>query len=189
MINAKVTGAPRKTHRSTDKGKNMARLLICLVSMLAVVAVVKPDHTKRGHSETNSYALQQSSRPAKPLNYVIYHNETHGDENDPKLSRREIDILMDERCFNEENLVRLSRKLATKYPLPINLFVSIKTSFDQIPPPDMAQVSDGPDDPEYYKHHSASFVRRDNQEAKIRFTIDPLSRQQKTISIMEEGRK
>lgn len=164
----------------------MVRLLICLASIIIITADVKPDRAKKVRSSISRHSKPQSSNAMKPLNYVIYHNETHGDENDPKSSRRDIDILMDERCFNEENLVRLYRKLAEKYPLPVNLFVSIKTSFDQIPPPDIAQLSDGPDDPEYDKHHHASFVRRSRQEAKIRFTVDLISKQQKTISIREE---
>ena len=129
--------------------------------------------------------ISRISSTTKPLNYVIYENRVSGDSTDEVYSRREMKILMDESSFSESNLRVLYDKISSKYPSPINLFVSIETSFDQIKPPDTPFMSDQPDDPLYYEHHYASFRRVRTSNATIRYSVNPRRQEEKTITIVK----
>ena len=106
---------------------------------------------------------------------------------------RNIEVFLDDKAFNEENLKALFRFLSDKNPdpneLPNNLMVFVKTDWNQMPfssdcPP--SGFSGGDAGKDRYDYHWANFYRRQGKES---FVYNPTKKVWKDKDVIMKGNK
>lgn len=99
-----------------------------------------------------------------PIRYVIVYNEIY-----EKLNDRRMDVLLDEKSFNKENLTAVFTQIAKRFPAPLKLTITIHTSLATIETPEEKQMSrDGQDSrfrEKKYDYKDAYFIRDEDKSA------------------------
>ena len=91
--------------------------------------------------------------------YLVAHNSLFSSKS------RHIEIFLDDRAFNAENLKLLFSCLSRKYPEPTNLTVIVKTHWNQFPFHRPGEgSSEMPQAPDEYDYNQAKFFRRGETE-------------------------
>jgi hypothetical protein len=105
------------------------------------------------------------------IRYIIIYNEV----SKTTYPTRNVEILMEESAFNEENLKQLFELLDKRFPTPENLFVTVHTSIRTIDTPEERDIGNysleaGRLTDEINKHKDAFFIRYENGYRRIRYT-------------------
>lgn len=99
-----------------------------------------------------------------PIRYVIVHNDIFA-----KLDERRIDVLLDAKSFNKENLTAIFTQIAKKFPTPLKLTIKIHTSLATIETPEEKLMDrDGQDSrfrDKKYDYKDAYFIRDEDKSA------------------------
>jgi hypothetical protein len=105
-----------------------------------------------------------------PIRYVIVYNEIF-----EKLNERRMDVLLDKKSFNKENLSAIFLQIAKKFPTPLKLTVTVHTSLATIETPEEKQMErDGQDSrfrSKKSQYDDAYFMRVEDGSAVVTFDI------------------
>jgi len=119
------------------------------------------DYLKR-RSEVQYYA---------PVRYVIVYNWIL----DKSIPERRMDILMDEKQFNKENLEEVFQLIKKRFPLPMSLDITVHTNLATIETPEEFEMLKDSVDSRfshtYSKYKKASYSRWENGREAYNYTI------------------
>ncbi|MEZ5427989.1 MAG: hypothetical protein R2747_17085 [Pyrinomonadaceae bacterium] len=145
---------------SVDAGKKHAQTFFMKVGGKSAITQVFSDFYT---VPTNTERLKNKSE--RSFRYVIFSNLIQ-EFDDPKLNSRNIGVLIDEKAFSENNLVRLFYMLSKRYPEPEFLDVSVYTNLEQTPTPEeMDQGFTSENEDSTGDHYPwAVYIRNDSNE-------------------------
>lgn len=87
---------------------------------------------KQKQEQEQIQRLKDETRYVSPIRYIIVYNDIIGSDS---LERR-IEIVIDERQFNEENLAKVFDLVKKRFPSPFKLSVEVHTSLATIETPE-----------------------------------------------------
>jgi len=126
---------------------------------------------------------EEEVRYRSPVRYVVVY------DNVDDLGIRRIEMLLDEKCFNEQALRTIFAALGRRYPTPIGLDIEVHTSLDTIETPEerlMWKDSEGSRFADVVrKHHKASFWRFENGREAFIYTESITPYKTKLVVIKE----
>lgn len=153
---------------------------IFLTIILAVFLV--PCLAQTGGKDELEKRKKESSYYA-PLRYVIVYNEIL-----KTTGERELEILMDEKQFNEKNLLFVFELLKKRFPSPAGLSVYVHTNLATIETPDERELPDDENDSRFdkvrYKYKTASYTRSADGRESYSYTMS-LSPYKDKIAVVE----
>jgi hypothetical protein len=120
-----------------------------------------------------------------PFRYVIVSNEIIDGRGNPKDAFRYVEVLLDEKAFNEETLRELFKLLSKRFPKPKSMDVSVSTNLEQVDTPEereAGKISEAPANPTLDRYPSALLIRQDDNEL-FRYTPNTPSTKMKTVVI------
>lgn len=143
----------------------------CYLFFLCMVLQVSSQHK----------TVIQNTKSERSFRYVIFSNLIQ-EFDDSKLNSRNIDILMDEKAFSEDNLVKLFFMISKRFPEPEFLNVSIYTNLEQTSTPEeMDQGATSEKEDLTSNHYSwAVYIRTDSNEF---FNYTPIKRKSDIKSV------
>jgi hypothetical protein len=109
-----------------------------------------------------------------PFRYVIVWHYVDMDQS-TQTGYRNLEVLLDEKAFNEANLTELFSLLKKRFPVPRALFINVKVSLEDLPTPEEAdepQISER-SDVLPGTHPTALLARNGLGEEWIRYTMNP----------------
>lgn len=106
--------------------KEKADIVSCFTIWLVLASFLAP---AMGQSRSRAKYNVDTSVPT--FRYIIVSNEIDAYQN-PKLNRRVIQVLMDERAFSEKTLRALFSLVSKRFPRPESLYVDVATSLEQL---------------------------------------------------------
>ncbi|MBK7706872.1 MAG: hypothetical protein IPJ30_14175 [Acidobacteria bacterium] len=126
---------------------------------------------------------EEQVRYRSPIRYVVVFNEVN------ERSIRQIEILLDEKSFDEQTLCALFASLGRRYPTPSRLEVEIHTSLDTVETPEERLMLRDSDDSRfsdvYFKHKKASFTRFENGREAFIYTTSLAPYETKVVRLKE----
>ena len=113
------------------------RKIIVLLFVLGLAFVFNfrtfaQDNATRKQEQEKMQRLKEEAKHLSPVRYVIVYN----DVSDSSLSGRYIDIIIDEKQFNEENLIKVFDLVKKRFPSPFPLSIDIHTNLATIETPE-----------------------------------------------------
>lgn len=85
--------------------------------------------------------IERDSKFRSPVRYVIVYNEVF---DRAEISERRLEILMDEKQFNEKNLIHIFNLLKERFPAPFFLNIEVHTTLATIETPEERdKITDG----------------------------------------------
>jgi len=131
----------------------------------------------------NQKIVNINERHTSEFRYVLYSNKVEARSD---RSQRSIGVLMEKSAFTEENLTKMYKLIAKRYPEPNWLNVLVATSLWQVSTPEEAdggRVSDIGDD-EHDGQHPRALLIRYNENEYYRYTAEgPPYKKYKTVVI------
>lgn len=137
------------------------RKIIVLLFMLGLISIFnfqtlaqEKDEQKQGQEKIQR--LEDETKYLSPIRYVIVYNDIH------KSRERRIELIMDEKDFNEENLIKIFDLIKKRFPSPVPLQVYVHTSLATIETPEereKAHSSWGRLSDKYFIHKTAFYNR------------------------------
>ncbi|MGI8467428.1 MAG: hypothetical protein ACR2N3_03150 [Pyrinomonadaceae bacterium] len=116
------------------------------------------EKTKRMHDEASYYAS---------VRYVIVYNFVFNE-------RRRIQILMEPKQFNENNLTKVFDLVKKRFPSPTQLWITVHTSLATIETPEEDEMAKDSKDSRFgnikFKYKSAFFFRYNDREEALVYT-------------------
>jgi hypothetical protein len=153
--------------------KYILSITICLIVSLTAVSQVESSH--QSESQKGVFVMLDQVE----FRYIIFNNSVRN-FGDPEAGIRNIDVLLDEKAFSEENLKKLFRVLSKGYPKPELLLIEVITNLEQSHTPGLPQTSAEPDNPNYDNYHWATY-HRDKENEFFRYNPNPPSKETKTV--------
>lgn len=139
--------------------------------------------TAKSSAEVNK--LMSLEQYKSPFRYVIVSNEIIDGRGDPKDAVRYVEVLLDDKSFNEETLRELFRLLSKRFPKPQVMHVEVSTNLEQVDTPEereAGKISEAPTNPALDRYPSALLIRQGGNEL-FRYTPKPPNTEMKTVVI------
>jgi hypothetical protein len=161
--------------------------VLALISFFYYQTPAQNDAVKTQKSELERYReLKEESSYIAPLRYIIVYNDIY------KLSssERRIELLMDEKQFNEENLIKIFNLVKERFPLPIGLSIEVHTNLTTIETPEereMADSSKGRLTNNIFLHKTAYYSRFDDGAEGFSYTTNLLPYSRKRVFLEDKS--
>lgn len=153
---------------------------------LSKTTAVEKNDTSSATEQEEARRLKEEASYYAPIRYVIVYNDIF------KLSseERRMEILIDEKQLNEENLTEIFELIKKRFPLPLGLEINVHTSVATIETPEEREMVRRGDDPRfahtYGEYKSASYSRFDNGREAFMYTTSLSPYKEKLIVIKYE---
>jgi hypothetical protein len=128
--------------------------------------------------------IREETRFRSPFRYVIVYNDLL----DTGIPNRYIQVLMDEKAFNEKNLRELFALLKNRCPQPKHLTVVVRTSLDTIETPEenekaRSQMEAGRLTDAIKKHKDAFYFLKEDGEEFFTYTTSLAPKRKKIVKL------
>lgn len=130
-------------------------------------------------SVVDQSSIEEEVKYRFPIRYVVVYNYiTEG-------NTRQIEILMEEKQFNEKTLRTVFDFLSKRYPSPTNLEIEVHTSLNTIETPEEREMWKDSDDSRfadyYFKYKQASYSRYADGRESFIYTVNILPYKEKVV--------
>ncbi len=151
-------------------------LCILVLAAFSVPQFIVKAETPAKHEQNNQVCANMNIR------YVIFKDDHIKDPVNSQYDKRTLGVMLEESAFSEDNLIKLSKCLMSKYSEPNWLFIWVYTNMEQLSPPDAPAISESGKPSDIDKHHWAFMVRAEGNEF-FRYNLNPPSSDLKTVVI------
>lgn len=157
----------------------MCKIFTFLTIMTLSLIFAPHNYAQDIRSEASYYA---------PIRYVIVYNSLFldGDE-------RRVDVLMDEKQFNEDNLKTVFELVNKRFPAPSRLAITVHTNLATIETPEEDEMSADSIDSRFgninFNYKKAFFMRFENGRKAFNYTINLHPGYREKLVLISEGSK
>lgn len=168
--------------------------IVIVLLVLAYLAISHVSGQKAGENREEGDTKKPLSNPSREtedcvtldFHYLISADEMHTQK------IRNIEVFMDEKAFNRENLRKLFKYLSRKYSSPKHLTIDVKTNWNQLllstdcPPGGLSEQRQKLDKYDYYR---AKFYRRDRGRIVEYFHFYPVLKTDNYEEVILKGKR
>lgn len=138
--------------------------------------------------EKSNQDIRREASYYAPIRYAIVYNSLFLDD-----TERRIDILMDEKQFNEENLKTVFELVKKRFPEPSRLGITVHTNLATIETPEENEMVKDSHDSRFSKikfsYKRAFFMRFENGREALIYTTNIYPNYQEKTVVLSEGFK
>jgi hypothetical protein len=153
--------------------------------MLVVLGLICFSNYQTSAQDNRNRELEKESKYLSPVRYVIVYNEII----QLNSSERRLDLIMDEKQFNKENLIKIFDLMKKRYPSPFRLNIEVHTSLATIETPEEKEKvhsNVGRLDNEFFTHKTAGYTRFNNGREAFVYTANLSPYEGETVVLIDK---
>ncbi len=135
--------------------------------------------------EKESQRIKREASYYAPIRYVIVYNVIFSLNSD----ERRMEILIDEKQLNEENLIKIFGLIKRRFPLPLRLMINVHTNLATIETPEEREMIHSSNDPRfahtYFKYKKAFYMRFQNGREAFSYTTNLFPYKEKEVVLKD----